>query len=128
MYFRQNLSFIMIEIKNIDHYTVSFPEGKEEQARYFYKEVLQLVEIPNLVSKAIWFKIGDIELHVSKEDVEQPISSRHAAFVVENLEEIKGFLKQNHVDIQYSSVIEGRDRCFFRDPFGNRFELIEYDK
>src|SRR5690606_11498119 len=109
-------------------YTVSFPEGREEEARFFYKEVLKLVEIPNLVSKAIWFKIGDIELHVSKEDIEYPISSRHAAFTVDNLEETKEFLKQNNIDIQYSSDIEGRDRCFFRDPFGNRFELIEYYK
>jgi len=35
-------------------------------------------------------------------------------------------LAKQGIEVAFSSVIEGRDRCFFRDPWGNRFELIEF--
>lgn len=117
---------IMLKLKKIDHITVTFPKGKDDDAYYFYKNILGLEEIPNLVANAFWFKMGDIDIHVYREDLASPLSSRHSAFEVDDLNNTKAFLENCGIDIQYSSKIEGRERLFFRDPFGNRFELIEY--
>tara|TARA_R110002124_G_scaffold221606_1_gene387112 strand:+ start:286 stop:645 length:360 start_codon:yes stop_codon:yes gene_type:complete len=117
----------MLEIKHIDHFLITIPTGTIEEARRFYAETLRLNEIPgDHPHGAIWIKLGNIELHIREEEGHQRNSARHAAFVVKNLKAAIDFLIQNNVEISYSSVIKGRDRCFFRDPWGNRFELIEY--
>ncbi|MFC3357065.1 hypothetical protein [Sphingobacterium zeae] len=75
---------------------------------------------------ALWFDIADVQLHVREEEMHHPHSDRHPAFEVARLAEAMEFLQKQQIEITYSTVIEGRERCFFRDPFGNRFELIEY--
>ncbi|MBL7736939.1 MAG: VOC family protein [Chitinophagaceae bacterium] len=119
----------MIDFKNIDHILITIPPGAKETARAFYRQVLQLKEIQgNHPNGAIWFEIGNIQLHLREEQGHQTNSDRHPAFVVNDLPAAKEFLKGQNIEISYSSEIEGRERCFFRDPFGNRFELIEYKK
>lgn len=119
----------MLEITHLDHILITIPTNTREEARLFYTDKLSLKEIPGThPSGAIWIEMGDIELHIREEEGHQNNSARHPALVVENLDKAKGFLQKENIEISYSSVIEGRDRCFFRDPWGNRFELIEYDK
>lgn len=117
----------MLDIKSLDHVLITIPPNSRKEARQFYIEKLLLKEIPGTHPHgAIWIRLGDIELHIREEDIHQSNSARHAAFVVPDLEEAKGFLEKENIEISYSSKIAGRDRCFFRDPWGNRFELIEY--
>ncbi|SEB21135.1 hypothetical protein SAMN05443550_11851 [Pedobacter hartonius] len=107
---------------------ITVPEGTQLQAREFYGDVMELEEISGEHPRAaLWFKIGDIELHVRQEPA-GPLSDRHPAFEVESLDAAKLFLQKKGVAIAYSSEIDGRQRCFFRDPFGNRFELLEHLK
>jgi catechol 2,3-dioxygenase-like lactoylglutathione lyase family enzyme len=119
----------MIDIVRLDHVLITIPPNTREEARKFYTETLLLKEIlgthPN---GALWLKLGDIELHIREESGHQSDSARHPAFVVKNLVASKDFLLKINIEINFSSMIEGRDRCFFRDPWGNRFELIEYEK
>lgn len=117
----------MITFKRLDHVLITVPEGQRAAAQEFYKTVLGLKEIPGQHPKgAIWFNIGDIELHITEEVGSAP-SDRHPAFEVANLNDAKLFLKDKNIEIQYALEIKGRQRCFFRDPFGNRFELIEFN-
>src|SRR6218665_161939 len=117
----------MIDFKRLDHILINIPPGGKDAARKFYSEILCLKEIPgNHPRGAIWFEMGGIQLHLRKDDLPQVNSARHPAFEVENLPQSIKFLEQQNIDISYSSDIKDRDRCFFRDPFGNRFELIEY--
>jgi catechol 2,3-dioxygenase-like lactoylglutathione lyase family enzyme len=119
----------MIDFKRIDHVLVCVPVGAREAARTFYADTLGLSEIPGEHPKgSLWFRIGSEELHVREEDLELQISGRHVAFEVPNLEGAKSFLQERGIEVAYSSVISGRDRCFFRDPWSNRFELIEFDQ
>ena len=119
----------MIDFKRIDHVLICVPLGARDAARKFYTNVLRLREIsgehPN---GALWFAMGDAELHVREEDVPLVPSGRHPAFEVGDLGGAKKFLAAQGIEVAFSSVIEGRDRCFFRDPWGNRFELIEFGK
>lgn len=117
----------MLQLKRTDHYTINYPEGREDELLSFYKETLQLQQIPNLVPRTFWFTMGDIELHLALGKTELK-ESRHVAFEVEDLEGIRTFLTEREITIERTSKIEGRERFFFRDPFGNRFELVEYLK
>lgn len=116
-----------MKIERLDHLLITIPENCTEKARRFYTQTLQLKEVPGKHPHgAVWIQMGDIELHIREEKGHQDSSARHPALVVENLSQAKAFLQKQGIALSYSSVIEGRDRCFFRDPWGNRFELIEY--
>lgn len=119
----------MIDFKRIDHVLICIPPNSREAAREFYADRLGLREIPgDHPNGALWFETGDAELHIREEDLAVGISGRHAAFEVMDLPAAKRFLADQGIEISFSSIIEGRDRCFFRDPWGNRFELIEFGK
>ncbi|QMW00396.1 VOC family protein [Spirosoma foliorum] len=116
----------MIQFIRLDHVLICIPEGTTAQAREFYRDVLGLEEIPGEhPSGAIWFKIADIQIHL-REEAGGNYSKRHPAFEVANLTEAKQSLISKGLAIEYSSEIDGRERCFFRDPFDNRIELIEF--
>jgi catechol 2,3-dioxygenase-like lactoylglutathione lyase family enzyme len=116
----------MIQFTRFDHLLLSIPEGATESARTFYGTVLNLTEIPgNHPGGAIWFQLADIQLHL-REEAAGPLSMRHPAFEVANLDEARQILERNGIAISYSSEIEGRQRFFFRDPFGNRIELLQF--
>lgn len=119
----------MIKIKRLDHVFITVPLDSMVDAKNYYGEVLQLNEIigdhPN---GAIWFQLGDIELHIGEEGAHQIDSDRHIALEVSDLAIMKDFLKKRGILVTFSTVIPGRDRCFFRDPWGNRFELIAFNK
>ena len=116
----------MISFKRLDHILINVPIGKLKEAGVFYQTVL---ELPIIVSDrpftALWYKIANIELHITEEAF-IGLSQRHPAFEVANLKTSKTFLESKGIKISYSSKLEGRDRLFFCDPFGNRFELIEF--
>lgn len=115
-----------IKFKRLDHLLITIPEGEKENAKAFYSGLLQLEEIPGKYPKgAIWYRIGDVQLHI-REEKEVPVSVRHPAFEVEGLDQARQFLKIKNIEVLSADVIDGRDRCFFRDPFGNRFELLSY--
>ncbi|MEZ0542442.1 VOC family protein [Fibrella arboris] len=117
----------MIHFKRLDHILVSIPEQATEEARQFYSQVLGLAEIPGQhPGGAIWFEIADIQLHL-REEPSGNRSLRHPAFDIENLDETRHELEKKGVEISYSSAIDGRQRFFIRDPFGNRIEFLAYD-
>ena len=105
------------------------PPGAEQQARDFYAGVLGLEELTDLgyplPHGAIWFQMGDIQLHIRAEDLHNDLSQRHPAFEVHNLEEARALLAKHGIAFKNESKIPDRNRFSFRDPFGNRIELIE---
>lgn len=118
----------MIEFKRLDHVLISVPPGAIGQVSDFYGQVLGLAELPRQhPNGARWFSLGSIELHIREEEGHVSNSSKHVAFEVGDLGRASSYLKSQEVEIQYSSKIQGRDRCFFCDPWGNRFELITFD-
>lgn len=118
----------MIHVKRLDHILISVPEGKLQEAQTFYGQVLGLTEITGgHPHNAIWFEIADIQLHI-REEPTGPVSARHPAFEIGNLDQARQELAQKGVPISYSSDIDGRQRFFIRDPFGNRIEFLEYER
>lgn len=117
----------MIYFKRLDHILITVPVGKKEESRLFYRGVLGLEELPgDHPNGALWFSAGDIQLHIREEDA-GILSERHPAFEVTDITAAKQFLESSGISISYSQDIKGRQRLFFRDPFGNRFELLEFE-
>ena len=116
----------MIEFKRLDHILIAIPEGETARARAFYGGLLGLAEISgNHPGGAIWFRVADIQLHL-REEAGGSYSKRHPAFEVTDLNAAKQELERHGVELEYSTEIEGRQRFYFRDPFGNRVELLQF--
>lgn len=120
----------MPRITRLHHAQITIPIGAESSARRFYVDFLGLVEIPKpdslLRRGGLWLAVGDIQLHIGVEDgIERSATKAHLAWQVEHLSGWRDQLNRHGIDIAESVPIPGYDRCEFRDPFGNRIELIE---
>jgi catechol 2,3-dioxygenase-like lactoylglutathione lyase family enzyme len=117
----------MIHFKRIDHIHIAVARERLEEAKIFYTEVigLELIDRPSHLFKTpgYWFNIGDAQLHVGVE-APLPVSTRHTAFEVENIDSALAYLK-NKVTLLEEPEIPGRRRFAFLDPFGNRIELLQ---
>src|SRR2546429_9310255 len=116
-----------IRIKRLDHVQICIPFGEEERAREFYTRVLGLEEIekPDVLKPngGLWFKVADIQLHIGVEEM-QGKSKRHPAFEVEVLNEIREYLRVDHVQIRVEPRLPGMNRFSFFDPSLNRIEFL----
>ncbi|MGW7930887.1 VOC family protein [Staphylococcus xylosus] len=114
----------------IDHVQVAAPANQEDLARAFYAEKLGFKEIPkpdNLALKGgLWFQIGKQQLHIGVENNFSPAKKAHPAFAVHNATEVRKNLELQEVKIIYGDELEGADRFYIYDPFGNRIEIIEW--
>ncbi|MFD1631476.1 VOC family protein [Pseudopedobacter beijingensis] len=115
-----------IQFKRLHHILLTVPVGKIQEARDFYANAVGLQEIegqhPN---GAIWFQMGDVELHLLEED-KGGLYSNHPAFEIKGLSAIREHFLTKGLELSYPPKIEGRERFFIRDPFGNRVEFIEF--
>ncbi|MEH2038399.1 VOC family protein [Nostoc sp.] len=123
-----------MKLNAVHHIQVTYPLEVEEAMLSFYSEVLGLTEIARPdVSKndsGAWYKLGDIELHVSREkNANNQASRRHFCFQVDNLNAFEEHLKEHRVEIiPDQRPLPGCVRFFLRDPGGNRIEIAEFVK
>ena len=117
-------------VYGIDHVQVSMPAGGEASARRFYRDVLGLRELPkppNLAARGgAWFQCGALQLHVGVEADFRPAKRAHPALLVSDLAKMIEALGAAGFEVKYDSEpVQGVDRAFTADPFGNRIELIQ---
>jgi catechol 2,3-dioxygenase-like lactoylglutathione lyase family enzyme len=117
------------QIHSLDHVQLAMPPGEEDAARAFYAGVLGLTEVPkpeNLAKRGgVWFKGGSLRLHLGVENEFVPAKKAHPALLVRNLPALKGHLTEAGVSVIADEPLEGYDRIYVADPFGNRIELLE---
>lgn len=116
-------------IKAIDHVQLAMPPGKEAEARAFYQGVLGIPEVAKPANLAMrggcWFERGTLKVHLGVEQAFRPARKAHPAFRVENLQTLKDLLLATGYSYKTDEPLEGYDRLYIDDPFGNRIELIE---
>src|ERR1044071_9012666 len=122
-----------MRIERINHVQISIPFGSEDEVRRFYCGVLGLMEVPKPESLkgrgGLWLTVGDQAVHFGTEDVsDRAPSKRHVAFEVEDLDAARRALQGAGVKILEGIPIPDYDRFEFRDPFGNRLELMQRHK
>lgn len=117
-------------IETIDHIQLAAPKGSEEEARRFFKDILQFKEIekPAELRKrgGVWFECGKIQLHIGIEEPFSPAKKAHPAFEVKNITELMEHLVSCQVAIIEDDKLPGAKRFYTSDPFGNRLEFLEW--
>ena len=117
-------------IIGLHHAQITIPPGTEEAARDFYVGVLGLAEIAKPASLAgrggFWFAVGPHCVHVGTEaDIDRLATKAHLAYEVNDLKHWRGVLGARGFAVLEGVPIPGHDRFESRDPFGNRFEMIQ---
>ncbi len=105
------------------------PAGQEATARAFYCGVLGLIEDPkppNLAARGgVWFRSGALRLHLGVDPDFHPAGKAHPALLVRGLAELAARCRSAGFLPVMDEPLEGFDRVYVFDPFGNRIELLE---
>jgi catechol 2,3-dioxygenase-like lactoylglutathione lyase family enzyme len=113
----------------IDHVQLAMPAGGEAAARGFYGDVLGLPETPkppHLAKRGgCWFESQTLKIHLGVEDDFRPTRKAHPGLLVSELDALKARLAQAGYALKDDEPLEGYDRIYVDDPFGNRIELLE---
>ncbi len=118
-----------MRIKRIEHVQLAMPAGGEDRARAFYKEVLGIAETPkpaNLAKRGgCWFERDDLKIHLGVEADFRPARKAHVALLVAGLPLLREKLRAAGYALKEDEPLEGYQRIYVDDPFGNRIELME---
>ncbi len=114
----------------VNHVQITIPKGLEMEAREFYCSLLGMREIekPEVLKPngGFWLQLGSIQIHVGTETgVDRSKTKAHVAYEVKDIESWRKKLEEAGVTLADNQPIPGFQRFEFRDPFGNRVELIE---
>ena len=116
-------------VERIDHVQLAMPAGGEDRARRFYDGLLGLPEVPkppHLAARGgCWFEGPATKVHLGVEDEFRPARKAHPALLVRDLGALVEVLRAAGVAVRDDEPLEGYDRVYVDDPFGNRIELLE---
>ncbi|HXH70148.1 MAG TPA: VOC family protein [Pyrinomonadaceae bacterium] len=114
----------------VHHAQITIPVGAENEAREFYCELLGLQEVPKpeilQTRGGFWLEIGGFQIHVgTEENYDRTKTKAHVAYLVKDLDAWREKLENRSIKILEGIPIPNYSRFEFRDPFGNRVELLE---
>lgn len=113
----------------LHHIQLAMPNGGEDEAVAFYSGILGLKRIPkpeHLEQRGgVWFSVGDgHQLHLGVEEPFVPAKKAHPAFEIASLDAIRLALEATGAEVVLDEPLEGFDRFYTSDPFGNRIEIL----
>ncbi len=116
-------------VERIEHVQLAMPAGGEPQAARFYADLLGITEVPkppHLAARGgCWFERGALKVHLGVEPDFRPARKAHPALLVSDLGALVSRLRDAGIDIVDDEPLEGYERVYVSDPFGNRIELME---
>jgi catechol 2,3-dioxygenase-like lactoylglutathione lyase family enzyme len=118
-----------VRIVRLEHVQLAMPPGREEEAAAFFEGLLGIPRVPkppHLAARGgCWFERGDLKLHLGVEDPFRPATKAHPAFLVDDVRGLADRLAAAGHRVRDDEPLEGYDRVYVDDPFGNRIELME---
>jgi len=115
-------------LERIDHAQLAMPSGGEDRARAFYQDILGLPEQPKPAHLArrggAWFESSRVKVHLGVDKNFVPARRAHVAFVVSDLKSLTERCRKSAFEVVDDEPLEGFDRIYVFDPFGNRLELM----
>jgi catechol 2,3-dioxygenase-like lactoylglutathione lyase family enzyme len=118
-----------VPVERIDHVQLAMPAGREDDARTFYEGVLGIPEQPkppHLATRGgCWFESETLKIHLGVEADFRPAKKAHPALLVRDLPALVQRLEAAGATVVDDEPLEGYDRVYVSDPFGNRIELME---
>lgn len=114
-------------ILGLDHVQLAMPRGEEDQARDFYAGVLGMAEVakpePLATRGGVWFVAGAAHVHLGVDDAFAPAKKGHPALLVDLLA-VRRALTEAGIEVIEDDSLDGVERIYAHDPFGNRIEFI----
>jgi catechol 2,3-dioxygenase-like lactoylglutathione lyase family enzyme len=98
---------------------VALEVGSIEEALAFYGQFFD-IRLRGVAPGMAFIDMGDQFLALSEDREQPPDDGRHFGLVVDDKEAVRAALEEAGVDIE-----PGR-RLDFRDPWGNRVEIVDY--
>jgi len=118
-----------MKVVSLDHVQLAKPAGREAEARTFYEGLLGIPELkkpPHLAARGgVWFERGTLKIHLGVDKQFVPARKAHPGLIVEELSGLVAALKAAGVGVTADEPLEGYERVYVDDPFGNRIELME---
>ena len=118
-----------MHVRSIDHVQLAMPAGGEGQAEHFYGGLLGMTPVAKPAHLAArggcWFESGAARIHLGVDTAFHPARKAHPALVVERLAELVETLRAAGAEVSSDQPLEGFERVYVDDPFGNRVELME---
>jgi catechol 2,3-dioxygenase-like lactoylglutathione lyase family enzyme len=119
-----------VPISRLDHVQLAMPAGGENQAVEFYSGLLGIPEVPKPPQLAgrggCWFESEVVKVHLGVDPDFRAARKAHPAFIVADLAGLVTSLDGADVAVVAADEpLEGYERVYVTDPFGNRIELME---
>lgn len=116
-------------IEGLHHIQLAIPAGQEEACRRFWGQTLGLTELAKPAGLAgrggCWFAGGGLEVHLGVEAGFTPAGKAHPGIVVAGLAGLAARLEAAGATVSWDTELDGHDRFYSTDPFGNRLEFLE---
>lgn len=123
---RENRS---VKVLRVDHVQLAMPAGREREAIDFYEGLLGIPNVPKPPHLAVrggcWFEDGDLKVHLGVEQDFRPATKAHPAFVVDDVRGLAACIAAAGHAVNDDEPLDGYDRVYVTDPFGNRIELMQ---
>jgi len=118
-----------MQVRALDHIQLAMPPGRDAKARAFYADLLGILEVakpPHLARRGgCWFECGALRVHLGVETEFRPARKAHPAFLVDDLAALTVALEAAGFLVRTDEPLEGYERLYVDDPFGNRIELMQ---
>ena len=112
----------------LHHVQLAMPRGREDEAEAFYSGLLGLERVPkppNLAKRGgCWFRGDVLELHLGVEEPFNPAKKAHPALQVSDVAALRDRLAGAGAEVWEDEPLEGYERFYASDPFGNRIEFL----
>jgi catechol 2,3-dioxygenase-like lactoylglutathione lyase family enzyme len=113
----------------LDHIQLAMPAGRESEARSFFGGILGMTEDEKPVALrsrgGCWFRLGTCVVHVGVDPGFRPQRKAHPAFLVRDVAGLAQRLQSSGFDVTWDRSLDGIERFYTADPFGNRIEFLE---
>ena len=106
-------------IVGINH--VALEVGSIEEALAFYGRLFKF-SLRGRSARMAFIELGDQFINLSENRAEHSDEDRHFGLVVDDTEKVARRLREAGVETLAGREVE------FRDPWGNRVQIVEYDK
>ena len=113
----------------LEHVQLAMPAGREADAVAFYEGLLGIPHVPkppHLAARGgCWFEDGALKVHLGVEADFRPARKAHPAFLVDDVRSLASAVAAAGHEVLDDEPLEGYDRIYVHDPFGNRLELMQ---
>ncbi len=120
-----------MRVVRLDHVQLAMPAGLGTAAVAFYEGVLGIPHVPKPVHLAsrggCWFERKGLKVHLGVDANVQPATKAHPAFIVDDVRRVATAIAAAGFAVNDDEPLDGFDRVYASDPFGNRIELMQPD-